>query len=96
MKIKFQEKFMKIRTILLLSALSLTACAHGNRRDAVMKRAQFDLDCPAEKLTLSDIGDETIGASGCSKKAAYVFQGNCSGGFAECTPVLNGDVKSSK
>ena len=68
--------------ILLLSAVTLAACAESNPSrndaegkhefvDAVRSRAAFDLSCPAEQLAVQNIGAESFGISGCNKRASY-------------------------
>jgi hypothetical protein len=37
----------------------------------VFKRAQFDLNCPAEQMTYKVLGPEDLGVEGCGKRAAY-------------------------
>jgi hypothetical protein len=40
-------------------------------RDALLRRAAFDLNCPEENLTLHDLG-EARGIAGCGRRATYV------------------------
>ena len=69
-----------------------------------VQRAAFDLDCPAESLSATQLGDTThigltpqnpgieravIGVTGCAKKAAYVVDCN----VGQCNAQLNADVK---
>ena len=36
-------------------------------------RASFDMSCPQQRLTVTDLGERTKGVSGCGKRATYVF-----------------------
>jgi hypothetical protein len=56
--------------------------------DAVKRRATFDLNCPAQKLTITEIGNRTYGVRGCDKQATYVTTGECSTA-SSCTALLN-------
>jgi len=46
--------------------------------DGFLKRASFDMDCPAEELSVVPLGDpkfggyDTLGVTGCDKKITYV------------------------
>jgi hypothetical protein len=79
---------MKVRFLAILVAL--TSCATANRRDAVLTRAPFDLDCPRDQINVDELGDRTFGARGCGKKATYLTSRCWSGDFAGCKAVLNG------
>ena len=49
--------------------------AHPTEKPAlhpVQTRASFDLDCPAEQISIQEIGDGSMGAVGCGRRAAYV------------------------
>jgi hypothetical protein len=59
-----------------LAALALAAaagCATSSSREAspLVKRAMFDLDCPREKLSWHNLGEDTWGVRGCGKQATY-------------------------
>jgi hypothetical protein len=54
-------------------------------------RAAFDLDCPEDQLSLTDLDQSTSGAAGCGRRASYL--GICSG-FA-CTWVRQGGADRS-
>ena len=42
--------------------------------DQLVERASFDLDCPADQLETSALGDaDTQGAKGCGRRATYVY-----------------------
>lgn len=74
----------------MLTLLLLSSCATSNRRDAVMSRAPFDLDCPASSIQVVDLGDKTFGAKGCGKKATYTVPNRCwSGDIAGCVATLD-------
>ena len=54
---------------------------NGEQLQSVQNRAAFDLSCPKEQVSVVEIehdpdeGVNTIGASGCGKKATYVNAG---------------------
>jgi hypothetical protein len=52
------------------SLLALVGCT--SMRSAVTDRAAFDLHCPKEQITVSDIGSDGYGAEGCGKRTSYV------------------------
>ncbi len=56
----------------LLFAVTLVGC--GSSLESLKKRAAFDLECPAEQLVISDLGDETKGVAGCGRKATYIHR----------------------
>lgn len=47
----------------------LSACAGVG---PIAPRASFDLDCPEEKLAVTELDSDTYGVSGCGKRATYV------------------------
>lgn len=53
---------------------------HRAGRATLAQRAAFDLGCQAEQLQFTCLGPNsncnTVGASGCEKKATYVFTGS--------------------
>ena len=57
------------------------------QREAVLQRAPFDLSCDVEQIRVLNIGENSIGAEGCGKKASYYCQGGYGGGEASC--ILN-------
>ena len=68
--------------ILVPLVLLLTGCVTSNgMKNEVLKRAVFDLDCPAEKVAVLEIEGPTNlytgkqgtwGARGCGRQATYV------------------------
>ncbi len=36
-----------------------------------IKRAAYEMECPESQLTTTDLGDSSMGVSGCGKKAVY-------------------------
>ena len=38
-----------------------------------LQRAAFELECPESQLQVTDLGIQTVGVSGCSKKAIYKY-----------------------
>jgi hypothetical protein len=39
----------------------------------LLGRAEFDLGCARDKITVSVLGEAARGASGCEKKVSYTF-----------------------
>lgn len=75
-------------------------------RRTALQRAAFDLSCPAESLSATQLGDTTrvgasqhsygaertvIGVTGCNQKAVYVVE--C-GQANTCNAQLNADTRS--
>lgn len=61
---------------LVVILFAATGC-RAAMRDNLRTRAAFELDCPAEKLTLTELGGFTTqGVSGCDRKAVYVLNHN--------------------
>jgi len=63
-------------------ALLAAGCASTYPHDQLVTQAVYDLRCPAEQLTLTDLGGRVIpfgnmrmvqGVSGCGKRASYVY-----------------------
>jgi hypothetical protein len=93
-----------VRCLLWLAACwSLSACAifigspewfesNSYGRKALSERAGFDLSCPATNIQFLCVGPgancSSVGASGCEKKAVYVFVDN--------KWVMNSDAHASK
>ena len=57
----------------LILSLFVVGCASGG--GTVKDRAAFDLDCPKDKIEVTNIGGTSYGASGCGKKATYTCNG---------------------
>jgi hypothetical protein len=61
----------------LVAACATAACASTSA--TVRTRAAFDLKCPAEQLTITELTDVcgpflcTVGVSGCGQQATYVM-----------------------
>jgi len=52
--------------------------------DTTIERAEFDLDCQADQLSVKNISGDTYAVKGCGKKAVYNCQ--CTFGVAlQCT-----------
>jgi hypothetical protein len=56
--------------LLFAFALLLAAC-HGP--EPLRPRASFDLDCPEDSITVTELGGDTYGASGCGRRGTYVW-----------------------
>ena len=65
--------------IALAVAAACTTAACGSTSATVRTRAAFDLKCPAEQLTITELTDVcgpflcTVGVSGCGQQATYVM-----------------------
>lgn len=59
----------------LLAALPLGCGVYtsdmGSFMDRGMPRAVYELQCPKERLQVTDLGDGTMGVRGCGKQAIY-------------------------
>lgn len=68
---------MKLSLVLCLSCLAL-ACSpepetpRAPKRHPVAVRAPFDLNCPREQLRYDRLDKNTMGVSGCGRRATYV------------------------
>ena len=88
---------MKRIIALSLVAINLTGCAgmlllnEDYKIGELEKHASFDLACPIESLTFTNISNNTMGVSGCNKKARYIFI--CES--LSCTPVNNTNSSNS-
>ena len=67
-------------------------------KEALVKRASFDLECAADQIQFTGLGKngheyESVGVSGCNKKAVYlyVFGHNTAGRW-----VLNTDATKAR
>lgn len=78
---------MRTTLLLLLGMIALGGCV---TRDAMYqklaKRAAFDLDCPAHKLTITELDASNAGVSGCGRHAMYI--GICQN--LQCTWIQEG------
>jgi hypothetical protein len=86
---------MMIRqSLLLLGLVTLSAC--GASLEQLQARAAFDLNCPQDKLQVTEIDDRTRGVRGCGQQVTYVESCQAIGGYGQkmgCTWVLNTDGK---
>jgi hypothetical protein len=57
-----------------LALLGAAGCT-ATLQDGLMKRAAYELRCPAEQLTLTALGTATYGVDGCGRRAVYVCAG---------------------
>jgi len=75
-----------------IGVLFLGGC--GASIDKLVKRAEFDLDCPKNKLEIVDLGELTKGVKGCGKRATYVESCNTPSRAADgCNWVLNTNLE---
>ena len=86
---------------MVAAVLGLSFCACGptvsGQREAVLKRAKFDLEC--ERVDVSELGDRTFGATGCGRRATYITEGSCGNpmqGGGQCTAIMNSDSENVK
>ena len=84
----------------LVAALAVCGmgCAMYDAKAALVRRASFDLQCPAEQLQTTRLGNNTEGVVGCGQRATYVnkcpnpSQALASVGEDQCPWLLNGDT----
>lgn len=70
---------MSVRRVLPLVVLSgLAACAAADAVEAFkspnyggMREASFELGCPEKDLMIQSLSQNTVGVTGCGKKAVY-------------------------
>ncbi len=65
----------RMRSLLVLSGIVLlSSCVHGRegfvRLDG-LKRASYEMNCPVESLSTTEINSTTVGVEGCGKKVVY-------------------------
>ena len=80
--------YPRLLYVVLIS--TLYGCA-ATMEATVLKRVEFDLDCPKESIKLVSLGTKTYGASGCNKRATYILQGECSIP-SSCQAIMNSDL----
>lgn len=93
--------------LVITATLACTASREQTRGTAV-ERAAFDLGCPAEQLSATQLGDTVVigrsqqtagvertvlGVSGCGKKAVYVVECVTGIGESRCNAIMNADEK---
>lgn len=86
---------MKLKKLLfLITALLLVqSCATTTeKKELVIKRATYDLNCDKERLKVVDLDGNSYGVSGCGKKTTYIV--DCPRGFHTCTAIMNGAKNS--
>jgi len=73
----------------LVIALLLTSVGCAATQEQLIRRASFDLQCPAANLKIYQIDKRSRGVTGCGQKAVYVE--SCAGpnNNLDCTWVLN-------
>ncbi|MCA9662332.1 MAG: hypothetical protein KC486_28590 [Myxococcales bacterium] len=83
----------------LIAALALLACACATAsatEGQLIRRAAFDLQCPADALETVPLDERSVGVRGCARQATYVEHcetgANPYGTYRHsCTWVLNSD-----
>ena len=66
----------RLLVLLVVSAVFIIGlnCSSASIAD-VKKRAAFEMGCSTADLAVAEIGEDTVGVSGCGKK--YVYRRNC-------------------
>jgi hypothetical protein len=61
--------------IVAAALLGSASCAttYPSPRERLMNRAAYDLECPAEALTVTRLDEETRAVEGCGHRATYVL-----------------------
>ena len=70
-----RQKMRKIGIIFLVVLVS--GCA-AVMEATVLDKASFELDCPAQEISVVNLGHRSYGAEGCDKRITYVIEGDCS------------------
>jgi len=85
--------WIDVGTAMLITLAALLACG-GATEDQLKVRSAFDLNCPQEQITLTQIDVRTRGVSGCGQRATYVESCDAPRGSAgaTCTWVLNSNT----
>src|SRR5688572_16495703 len=80
----------------LLALAALLACG-GATNEQLKARTAFDLNCPQDKIQITEIDVRTRGVTGCGKRVVYVESCDAprESAAATCTWVLNSDSQSS-
>ena len=80
---------MRQRLVVVSAVMFLSSCfgSFEAERSTLPARASFDLDCPQAQLKYSELGNKSVGVSGCGKKAVYVSA--CSGQPGQMTTTCN-------
>ena len=78
---KFVRTFFAISTLLIVSGCAMS-------QGALKQRAAFDLNCPADQLSVTDLGFRTRGVSGCNKQVTYV---RVRGTWVANSPFINNE-----
>ena len=73
--------------LVLSLAIASTSCS-ATMMSVVKRRAAFDLNCPAQSLAVTELGNRTFGVRGCERQATYLTTGECST-EGNCTAVMN-------
>jgi hypothetical protein len=83
-----------LRAVLVTFAAGFLACGADEMQD-LRARAAFDLDCPAHKLRIRELGDGVEGVQGCGERGTYVQVCHGAGAFqTDCRWVRNGGRSS--
>ncbi|MBI4820654.1 MAG: hypothetical protein HY791_30600 [Deltaproteobacteria bacterium] len=86
----------RIPVILGVIAAGVLTGACGATREQLVKRASFDLNCPAEQLEVHELDGRTNGIRGCGRQATYVEQCEVvQGSRGNCTWIMNTDAEPS-
>ena len=72
---------MKIFAILLGLLLILGGCAYTS---SIQKKAEFDLNCPADQITVTNLGSGNFGAKGCGNQTSYACAVDGFGRLHQC------------
>lgn len=86
---------LRIVVILGLGITSTSCATVWTKLERTQERAAWDLNCPYEKIQITEIGDNARGATGCGRRATYTLV-NCNimNWESVCKAVLNSEVES--
>jgi hypothetical protein len=57
---------------LVLGVMACDESAQAPAKHPVKARAVFDMNCPAKELSFDKLDDDTLGVTGCGRRATYV------------------------
>jgi hypothetical protein len=66
---------MRLAALLIVFAAGCAGwIVPGSRQDFMtngLKKASFDMNCPSDKLDVTELGNYSVGVEGCGKRASY-------------------------
>lgn len=70
--IQYKMTLLPVSFLLVTSvALGPSCAAPRTFTDEVRSRATFEIDCPIQRVEVTEIGESAYGARGCGRRASY-------------------------